>query len=75
LPLILADQAEIFDLRSDVPIGAKLTKFQTRAALHTARLDGRICYLFPSIIAAFRGHHNTLAIFLLNLFLGWTGLG
>jgi T4 superinfection immunity protein len=33
------------------------------------------CYFFPSIIAVCRGHHNTLAIFLLNLFLGWTGLG
>jgi hypothetical protein len=32
-------------------------------------------YFFPSIIAVCRGHHNTLAIFLLNLFLGWTGLG
>ena len=32
-------------------------------------------YFFPSIIAVFRGHHNTLAIFLLNLFLGWSGLG
>ncbi len=32
-------------------------------------------YFFPSIIAAFRSHKNTLAIFLLNLFLGWTGLG
>jgi hypothetical protein len=32
-------------------------------------------YFFPSIIAAFRKHHNTLAIFLLNLFLGWCGLG
>ena len=32
-------------------------------------------YFFPSIIAVARGHHNTLAIFLLNLLLGWTGLG
>jgi hypothetical protein len=32
-------------------------------------------YFFPSIIAVTRGHHNALAIFLLNLFLGWTGLG
>jgi len=30
------------------------------------------CHFFPSIIAAFRSHHNTLAIFMLNLFLGWT---
>jgi len=33
------------------------------------------CYFFPAIIAVCRGHHNTLAIFLLNLFLGWSGLG
>jgi hypothetical protein len=32
-------------------------------------------YFFPAIIAAFRGHHNLLAIFLLNMFLGWSGLG
>jgi hypothetical protein len=34
-----------------------------------------VCYFFPAIIAAFRKHHNLLAIFLLNLFLGWTFLG
>jgi membrane protein DedA with SNARE-associated domain len=32
-------------------------------------------YFFPSIIAWQRRHHQTLAIFLLNLLLGWTGLG
>ena len=32
-------------------------------------------YFFPSIIAMFRRHHNTLAIFLFNLFLGWSVLG
>lgn len=32
-------------------------------------------YFFPSIIAAMRHHHNILAIFLLNLLLGWTLLG
>lgn len=32
-------------------------------------------YFFPSILAKTRGHHQTLAIFLLNLLLGWTGLG
>jgi Superinfection immunity protein len=36
---------------------------------------GLATYFFPSIIAWFRGHHNTLAIFLLNLLLGWTFLG
>jgi hypothetical protein len=32
-------------------------------------------YFFPTGVAAARGHHQTLAIFLLNLLLGWTGLG
>ena len=32
-------------------------------------------YFLPSILAGARGHHNVLAIFLLNLLLGWTGLG
>jgi len=34
-----------------------------------------VIYFFPSIIAVGRGHHNKLAIFLLNLFLGWSILG
>ena len=32
-------------------------------------------YLLPTFIASCRGHHNTLAIFVLNLTLGWTILG
>jgi hypothetical protein len=32
-------------------------------------------YLLPTIVAAARGHRQTLAIFILNLFLGWSGLG
>lgn len=32
-------------------------------------------YFLPVIIAWSRGHHNKAPIFLLNLFLGWTGLG
>ncbi|MBF8805379.1 superinfection immunity protein [Pseudomonas asiatica] len=32
-------------------------------------------YFLPMIIAWSRGHHNKAPIFLLNLFLGWTGLG
>ena len=34
-----------------------------------------LIYFLPSIIALARGHLSTLAIFLLNLFLGWTLLG
>lgn len=32
-------------------------------------------YFLPTLIAFLRQHKNSLAIFLLNLFLGWTGLG
>lgn len=32
-------------------------------------------YFLPTIIAAVRHHRNTLAVFLVNLFLGWTFLG
>ena len=34
-----------------------------------------VIYFLPAIVAASRGHHNSNAIFLLNLFLGWTFLG
>ena len=29
----------------------------------------------PTLIALLRGHHDTFAIFLTNLLLGWTGIG
>lgn len=32
-------------------------------------------YFLPTLIAFFRQHKNKLAIFLLNLLLGWTVLG
>ncbi|MFG1341887.1 superinfection immunity protein [Xanthobacter autotrophicus] len=32
-------------------------------------------YFLPAIIAHRRGHRNSQAILVLNLFLGWTGLG
>lgn len=32
-------------------------------------------YLFPTIIACLRSHHNTLPIAILNLLLGWTFVG
>jgi hypothetical protein len=32
-------------------------------------------YFIPAIIAAMRSHHQTAAIVLLNLFLGWTLVG
>lgn len=38
-------------------------------------LVGIAVYFIPTGIAAFRGHHNTMAIFVLNLLLGWTFIG
>ena len=32
-------------------------------------------YFVPFIVAKIRGHHNTMAIFFVNLLLGWTLLG
>lgn len=32
-------------------------------------------YFLPTIVARMRSHHQTLAIFLTNLFFGWTLLG
>ena len=32
-------------------------------------------YFLPTIIAVARHHRNTLAIFLIDLFLGWTFIG
>ena len=34
-----------------------------------------VLYFFPTFIASHRRHRNESAIFLLNLFLGWTFLG
>jgi hypothetical protein len=40
-----------------------------------AGLIGVGLYFLPSLIAAARHTHNAAGIFLLNLFLGWTGIG
>lgn len=34
-----------------------------------------VLYFLPTFTAYRRGHHNATAIFVLNLFLGWTCLG
>ncbi len=34
-----------------------------------------VFYLLPSLIAYFRKHKNLVAVFMLNLFLGWTLVG
>ena len=34
-----------------------------------------ILYFIPTMIASHRQHHQYSAIFLLNLLLGWSGLG
>jgi hypothetical protein len=38
-------------------------------------LVATLLYFLPSIVAFIRGHHSRLGIFLLNFFLGWSGLG
>ncbi|MGA8110002.1 MAG: superinfection immunity protein [Acidobacteriaceae bacterium] len=40
-----------------------------------AGLIGVGIYFLPSLIAVARHTHNTTGIFLLNLLLGWTGIG
>jgi hypothetical protein len=40
-----------------------------------AGLVGIGLYFLPSLIAAARQTHNAIGVFLLNLFLGWTGIG
>lgn len=32
-------------------------------------------YFIPFVLAFFRDHNNSLAIFMFNLFFGWTGIG
>ncbi len=34
-----------------------------------------LVYFIPAFLAAFRGHHNSGAIGMLNIFLGWTIIG
>ena len=34
-----------------------------------------LLYFVPTLVAGLRHHHRTTAIFLLNLFLGWTFVG
>lgn len=34
-----------------------------------------VLYLFPAIIATAREHHQTAAIWVLNIFTGWTFVG
>lgn len=36
---------------------------------------GLLMMFLPTLIALVRGHHNTFAIFLTNLLLGWTLIG
>ena len=40
-----------------------------------AGLIGVAIYFLPSLIAVARHAHNATGIFMLNLFLGWTGVG
>ena len=47
------------------------------SALQSKVMKGMVValYFLPFIVAWLRGHHNKAPVFLLNLFLGWTGIG
>lgn len=34
-----------------------------------------VAYFTPTFVAVYRGHHQTAAIVVINVFLGWTFLG
>ena len=34
-----------------------------------------VIYVVPTMVAYYRNHRNAMAIFLLNLFTGWTFIG
>ena len=34
-----------------------------------------VAYIFPAFVAEIRKHKNKNAIFVLNMFTGWTGIG
>lgn len=36
---------------------------------------GGVFYFLPTMIASSRGHHNTGAVAVINVFLGWTFIG
>lgn len=38
-------------------------------------LIAAVLYFVPTVVAFARGHHNRVAILLLNVFLGWTVIG
>lgn len=44
-------------------------------AMIIAALVCLIAYFLPTVIASCRDHKNTFAIFLANLFFGWTAIG
>jgi Superinfection immunity protein len=48
---------------------------QGHGGVEIAVLIALSLYLLPSMVAALRGHLDAAAIFVLNLVLGWTGLG
>ena len=38
-------------------------------------MECMLLYFLPTIVAACRRNDNVLAVFLVNFFLGWTGIG
>jgi len=72
---LLSDQANVPQVRSEVPVSEneQLNDFKTKWAL--IFVGSMILYFVPTIVANAREHHNSGAITILNLLLGWTLLG
>ena len=50
-------------------------RLSPRPSLLTILAIGLPIYFVPAIVAFARGHHNKIAIALLNALLGWTAIG
>jgi len=57
------------------PVSRALTEFMVTTSLLMAILIFSLFYFVPSILAMIRHHHQRSAIFVLNIFLGWTIIG
>jgi hypothetical protein len=55
--------------------GALCDRGRALAGLIAMLIVAVLLYFLPTVVALIRGHLSALAIFLLNLFLGWTLIG
>lgn len=58
-----------------IELSSKLGNIGTIIFLLCVAIGTLIVYFIPSMIAHYRRHNNMLAIFMLNLFLGWLCVG